>query len=269
MCLLAGAAQAQMALPGAEAPAADAPSARTTLDKRSSPEKKPSKASPRTPVASSIIDRPLMLNGRDGELRLSGGPDGKGKAQDKDKSLRIDKFTLLGEVISDPKQRCQIDIVAQTPIEAVHQGAPEGLDRYSANIPACPLAFDVLEGAVLVPAQTAACVFQAADCQASPSGLWGPDGASASKDDKAIAKQRSHAVASIETSLKALEKKDKSAAEILTREQNDFAAQREDTCRDYAGEAQHAYCATRLTQARAVALRRHVAKAKSKDGEDE
>ncbi len=190
----------------------------------------------------------MLLNGADGALRISGGEKGK--------SLLIDKFTLMGEVVSDPAQKCRIDIVADAPIEAKSLGAPEGLARYSVDIPACPLTFDVLDGAVLVPAQTAACVFQAADCQANPGGLWGPDGASLEKDAKAIAKERARADAAVTDSLRRLQAHDKGAsAAAFSREQNDFAAQRAEICRAYAGEAQHGFCAARLTQARAALLR--------------
>ena len=82
---------------------------------------------------------------------------------------------LAGEVISDPQQKCQITIVADTPIEATPVTPAADELRYFANIPACPLNFTVLDGAAYAPPQSRACVFKAADCQASPSGLWGPD----------------------------------------------------------------------------------------------
>ncbi len=63
----------------------------------------------------------MLLNGADGALRISGGEKGK--------SLLIDKFTLMGEVVSDPAQKCRIDIVADAPIEAKSLGAPDGLAR--------------------------------------------------------------------------------------------------------------------------------------------
>lgn len=251
---LGGLAQAQFALPGASSPGPAA------VDK---PARKPRSArkSLRTKVATpgfeSIVDKDLLLNGANGELRLSADEDGK--------TLRIDKFALPGEVISDPRQKCRIEIVAQTPIEAVSQGEePDGLRRYTADIPACPLTFDVLGGAVRVPAQTTACVFQAADCQASPSGIWGPDPASLEKETKALTRERLIADASMATSLRVLEKRDKSAAAALTSEQTDFAAERDDACHDYAGEAQHGFCSTRLTQARALLLRMRASAARHK-----
>jgi len=248
---LAPAARAQLALPGAASDDSQAaPAKAAEVKKRPRPPKRP-------PGSASIVDRSLRLNGSGGELRVSGGG--------KDKPLRIEKLTLLGEVISDPNQKCQIDIVAQTPIEAQSQGAPDGLERYAADIPACPLTFDVLDGAALVPGQTTACVFQAADCQAIPSGLWGPDAATIEKDNKTVSKARSGAEASIATSLRVLQKRDKGAdAAALTREQSDFASQRDDVCRDYSGESEYGFCAARLTQARAALLRKRAEPVKRK-----
>jgi hypothetical protein len=194
----------------------------------------------------------LKLNGRNGELKLERGVDG---------ALRIVKYTLLGEVVSTPSQPCRIDIVADAPIEATPRGEPDGLPRYSAAIPACPLTFDVVSDAVLVPAQTDACVITAADCQASPSGLWGPDAAELDNDPKAVLKARAAADRSIQDSLREMEKRDKDAAASLAREQSDFAAERDDICRDYAAEQRLGFCASRLAQERAALLAKRAAEA--------
>jgi hypothetical protein len=239
-----GVAHAQLALPGAaETSPTDSPAKPAHAKKAHKPSS--GKLSPlAAPGAESIVGKPLLQNGLAGQLLFSGG----------DKSLQIDKFTLPGEVVSDPKQKCRIDIVSETPIEAKSEGAPDGLARYSADIPACPLTFDVLDGSVLVPAQTTACVFQAADCQASPSGLWGPDGATLEKDAKAIAKTRRSADASISRILRFIQDRDKASSATLTREQTDFASQRDEVCRDYAAEGRHGFCGDRMTEARAALL---------------
>ena len=251
LALSADLAGAQMVLPGAApADAGAAPSAPAA-------HKKAPRPAARLPSEASVVDKTLMLNGADGELRMSGG--GKGK------SLIIEKFTLPGEVISDSPQKCRIVIAADKPIEAVSQGSPDGLQRYSADIPACPFTFDVLDGAVLAPPQNAACVFQAADCQASPSGLWGPPGAGLEKDAKIFAKEHIAADASMAESVKILRNRDKGAnADAVSREQNDFAASREDICHDYVGETKHGFCATRVSQARAALLRKRASEGKRK-----
>ncbi len=253
---MCGLAQAQLALPGAaDSPPSDA-TAKPEVHKKAR-KSAPVKAAPLAPPSlDSIAGHPLFQNGIDGQLIFSL----------RDKTLRIEKFTMSGEVISDPKQKCRIDIVSGGPIDVKSLGAPDGMERYSADIPACPLTFDVLDGAVMAPPQTTACVFQAADCQASPSGVWGPEGATLEKDAKAIGKSRSRADASIVESLRLIKARDKGASTAaLIREQTDFASRRDDACRDYSGEVRHGFCAARMTEARAALLRTRALDTKRKD----
>jgi hypothetical protein len=194
----------------------------------------------------SVAGRPLMLNGKSGLLQISGD----------DKTATIDKLGLAGESVSDPSQRCVVDIVGEKPILATPADHPDGLMRFEADVPACPIAFDVLDGAVLVPAQITACVFKAADCQTIPAGLWGPDGASLAGDAAKIVKERAEAEKSMAKLVRAIEDraKDSPDAASLVHDQNAFAGQREELCRDYAKESIHGYCALRVTQARAALL---------------
>jgi hypothetical protein len=243
-----GGARAQLALPGAElsTPAPAQGTAKPAPKRRRRPA-----AAPRLVVnPAAIVGRTLRLNGRDGALTLAKGDD---------KSLKIVKFVLPGEVVSNPAQKCQINFVSEAPIEAVSQGEPDGLPRYAADIPACPLTFDIVEGAVLVPAQGAACAFSAADCQASPSGLWGP--AASEIDLKAVLKARAGADRSIRESQRELERRDADAAASLAREQSDFAALRDDVCQGYDGETRLGFCASRLAQTRAALLVKRAAAA--------
>ena len=163
---------------------------------------------------------------------------------------------LAGESVSDPSQRCVVDIVGEKPILATSAGRPDGLMRFEADVPACPIAFDVLDGAVLVPAQITACVFKAADCQTIPGGLWGPDGASLVGDAAKIVKERAEAEKAMAKIVRAIEDraKDSPEAASLARDQNAFAGQRDELCRDYAKESVHGYCALRVTQARTALL---------------
>lgn len=265
-----GAANAQLALPGA----ADASSPPPPPAIAAAPAKR---AAPRAPVVENrlaeMLGHPLRLNGVNGELTLSiaeapeATASAKAKAFRKGTDLRIDKLTMIGEVISHPDQKCSIQIVSDAPITARSVGAPEGLPRYVADIPACPLTFDLVEGGALAPAQTTACVFQAADCQAIPSGLWGPEPAALADQARKLVRERALAERSILASLKTLEKADKRIAPALHREQSDFAGQRDDLCRDYAGESQHGFCDTALTEARAALLRKRAA-ASRKASED-
>jgi hypothetical protein len=203
------------------------------------------KAGPVAGIAS-VAGRPLMLNGKSGLLQISGD----------DTTATVDKLQLAGESVSDSSQRCVIDIVAEKSIEATNVGRPDGLERFEAKVPACPVAFDVLDGAVLVPSQITACVFKAADCQTSPGGLWGPDGASLAGEADKILKDRAAAEKAMAKLVHAIEDRvnDSPDAADLARDQKGFAGQREELCRDYAKESVHGYCALRVTEARTALL---------------
>jgi hypothetical protein len=243
---------AQLILPGA-APAA--PEGGTPVSKPKSAHKassgsKGSDAKLAKPAAAagvaSLIGRPLMLNGKSGLLQISGD----------DNAITVEKLQLAGEGVSDSSQRCVVDIVGETPIQATNIGRPDGLERFEAKVPACPIAFDVLNGAVLVPAQITACVFKAADCQTTPGGLWGPDGASLVSDAATIVKERAEAERAMGKILHIIEDRaeDSPRAADVVRDQNGFAGQREELCRDYVKESVHGYCALRVTEARAALL---------------
>ena len=238
LAMSCGLARAQLVLPGAAGPTTPgAPKPdKSTADFASS--------------AAAVVGRPRRLNGNQGPLLFSG----RGKV------LRIDKFSLPGEVISDPSRKCLIDIVGEAPIETKSLGRPDGLERYEAEIPACLFSFDLLDGAVLVPAQNAACVFKAADCQASPSGLWGPEEANLEGDAKSIERRRALAETAAAGFLRTLEARLKGRPEAadVAREQSDFAARRDEVCRDYEKEAAHGYCASRMAQSRAALLRARI-----------
>ncbi len=192
-----------------------------------------------------------MLNGGAGLLQLSG----------QGQTLQVDKLSLAGEGVSDASQHCVVNIVGEKPIAATSDGRPDGLERYEVDVPACPFAFDVLDGAVLVPSQITACVFKAADCQTSPSGLWGPDGGSLDADVAAIGKRRTQAENATARALHELEElaKDNADAANLLKEQGGFAGERDDICRDYVKESAHGFCAASVTAAHAALLQARLA----------
>jgi hypothetical protein len=242
----------QLTLPGA-APAA--PEGAATSPKPKSAHKassggKTSDARPGKPAAetgvASLAGRPLMLNGKSGLLQISGD----------DKSITVEKLQLAGEGVSDSSQRCVVDIVGETPIEATNVGRPDGLERFEVKVPACPISFDVLDGAVLVPTQITACVFKAADCQTTPGGLWGPEGGSLVGDATKIVKDRAETEKAMGKLVRAIEDRAEAntRAADLVRDQNGFAGQRDELCRDYAKESLHGYCAWRVTEARTALL---------------
>ena len=208
----------------------------------------------------SIDGRPLLLNGGAGLLQLSG----------RGNSLQVDKLSLAGEGVSDSSQRCVVNIVGEKPIAATSEGRPDGLARYAVDVPACPFAFDVADGAVLVPSQITACVFKAADCQTSPGGLWGPDGNALEADAAAIGKRRTQAENAMARALHALEERAKDSADAanLVREQGGFIGERDDICRDYVKEAAHGFCAATVTAARAELLAARLAALPTPDKAD-
>ena len=246
---------AQLALPGAAPPApARAPASTSKPKKAGSAALRISPteaAGTAAPDPASIDGRPLLLNGRSGLLQLSGAG----------ATLQVDKLRLAGESVSDSGQQCIVDIVGEKPITATSVGRPDGLERYEVDVPACPFAFDVLNGAVLVPPQITACVFKAADCQTSPGGLWGPDPASIEKDAPAIAMQRALAEKTMGKALQALEERaqDNQDAAELMRDQTGFPGGRDDQCRNYAKESTLGFCAANLTEARAALLEARLA----------
>jgi hypothetical protein len=243
MIFAASPAGAQLAPLGAAAP-----NSAGTVEKVPRPHRAPKAAATYAPPgAATVIGRALLLNGANGLLQFSGRAD----------ALRIDRFTMLGEVISDSTQQCRIDVGGGATIETKSLGQPDGLLRFQADIPACPFEFDVLDGAVLVPVQLQGCIFKDADCQANPSGLWGPDGTSLVMDVKLMEQARARAEAAMAANYRALDArlKDRAKADDLAREQNRFFSDRAEMCRDYSHENMHNFCAIRLTEARAALLK--------------
>ncbi len=254
--LCASAAPAQLVLPGA-APAAPAAAPATAKPKKAGAASSAKAAKIPAPDPANIDGKPLLLNGEAGLLQVSGSG----------QSLQVEKLRLAGESVSDPSQRCIVDIVGEKPIMATGVGRPDGLERFEVDVPACPFAFDVLDGAVLVPPQITACVFKAADCQTSPGGLWGPDADAIGQDAAAIAKRRSLAEKAMGKALHALDEraKDNPDAANLIRDQNGFAGERDEACRSYFKESTLGYCAASLTEARAALLEARLAAAAKPD----
>ena len=239
---------AQLALPGAVPP--DAAGA---VEKAPAPTRTPKPAVARAaPDSAMVTGRALLLNGATGALQLSKHGD----------ALQIDRLTLAGEVISDPAQQCRVDVVpgGDGGIAVKDLGRPDGLLRFAVDMPACPFEFEVLAGAVLVPPQLRACVFAAADCQASPSGLWGPSGATLEAGAKQIARERVRAEAALAANYRALNARlnDPAKADELVRDQSRFTADRQDICGAYDRESAHDFCGARLTEARAAFLKARI-----------
>jgi uncharacterized protein YecT (DUF1311 family) len=174
----------------------------------------------------------------------------------RDGALYIDKLSLVGRVVSDPTRSCEITLASEAPMEAKSVANPDGLARFKADIPACPFSFDVLDRAVLAHAQTSDCVFQAADRQANPEGLWGPAGAGLATNGNAIEKDRLRAETQMNADLALLSAgiNDSEESADLTRQQAAFLSERDRVCHAYADEPAHGFCWSQITLALAALL---------------
>ena len=212
----------------------------------------PAAAAVRVPGEETVAGRPLRLNGSAGTIEF----------ESRDKTLNITKLLLPGEQISKPGEACEVNVVPGAPLAARPIGKPEGLLRYEVGLEICPMSFDILDGAILVGnllngGSPQLCEFKAADCRVSPAGLWGPHAGNLVGDRlKAIERSRAQADNSVRANFRVLlaRARDKAEVKLIAREQAGFSSQREQLCRDYAREASHGFCATRISEAHAAAL---------------
>jgi hypothetical protein len=245
---------AQMMLPGAMQAA---PEGGPRVETPASPHAlKPKPAAPKPPSEDAILDRDFSRNGSDGLMRFGRGAGAP---------LEVVALSLTGEQISRPGEACRLDVLTGAPIQAKAAGKPKGFLRYDVGIEACPFSLDVLDGAVLVIGAGKPCDFVAADCRVDPAGLWGPLATTIDeKQIKLFEHARGVAEAAMRTHFRALlasAGQDKAAVKTIAGEQAGFSAEREVTCRNYAREDAHGFCALRLTQARALALQAQLAAA--------
>ena len=242
---------AQSVLPGA-APAA--PEGAATAPPKPKPASAPSQGAgasaksakaPAAPGVAGLVGRPLLLNGKSGLLQISGD----------DKMVTIDKLRLAGEGVSDPSQRCVVDIVGEKPIEATNVGRPDGLERIPGRHPGLPDIFRCR-------GRRGACALANHRASSRPPiarpvpASSGPDGSSLAGDAGAIVKERAQVEKAMAKVLQAIQARaaDSPAAANLVRDQTAFAGQRDDACRDYVKESLLGYCALRLTEARTALL---------------
>jgi hypothetical protein len=197
----------------------------------------------RPPSEDSIFGRDLKQNGTAGTLRIE-------RVQG---SLRA-QVTLAGAKISQPTETCTVKLGSgELPLSNL--GRPEGLARYEIQTQACPMVFDVLEGAVLVTAPTEACVIQEADCQAEPRGVWGPEPGSLIPRAGEFEQARGSFEKAVRENYRALSQRaTPQGVRPVVAEQAAFSSEREQVCRSYAREGAHSFCNARFTEGRAVTL---------------
>ena len=210
----------------------------------------------RAPNESSVIGRQLRHNGANGRLAF----------EKRGADFVISRLVLSGEKISARSESCEIEVTGGPfvlrPIRRL-----EGLRRFEGEIPACPFTVEILDGAVQINVGEATastptagyCEFKAADCRGSVAGVWGPAGASMSPADiSQNERMRGLAEKNAQANYRALiasAGKDRAKVRMVASEQAGFSSRRAERCEDYAGEERHGFCASRITDAWAIALR--------------
>ncbi len=198
----------------------------------------------RPPSEDNIVGRDLKRNGSLGVLRIDRAQGG----------LRA-QVTLTGSKVSQPTESCSVRLGGGEPVPLSSLGRPEGLPRYEVQTPACPIVFDVLEGAVMVTAPGEACAIQEADCRAEPRGIWGPEPGSLMSKAAEFEQARGSFEKAVRENYKALaQRAGGQAVRPIVAEQAAFSSEREQICRSYAREGVHGFCNARYTEGRAVTL---------------
>ena len=211
----------------------------------------PSGPAPARPVAvrppneDSVVGRDLKLNGTAGTLRIERTGQGALRAQ----------ATVAGTKISQPTESCSVKLSGDQPAPLSSLGKPDGLSRYEMQAPACPIVFDVIEGAVMVTAPAEACVIQEVDCRVEPRGVWGPEPASLMAKAPELEQARGSFDKAVRENYKALaQRASPQTVRPIVAEQAAFSSEREQVCRSYSREGAHGFCNARFTEARAVTL---------------
>jgi hypothetical protein len=268
LSLAPNAARAQMVLPGAvgaPTPAGQS-GAPPAVARRPPASSNPANSNPdgdvaydrhftaaKPPSVDSVVGKPFVLLGARGALLVekSGG------------DLVLSRLTVPGDKISLPNQSCELAIGGGSPLRLKPLGAPEGVQRFEVDSSACPLQFDVLNGALRAFSPAGSCEFRQADCRVDASGLWGPAGDSFSDSQKkTFERERAALEKDARGHFRALLhrfRKDKPAAQAVVREQAGFSASRSQSCRDYDREDTHGFCSLRLTEARDYKLQTRLA----------
>lgn len=204
----------------------------------------PSMPAIRIATEEAIIGRVLRQNGAVGEAVFEKTPAGFG--------LKLNVAGFQSNNLTEP---CAISF-GDTPVPVTPLGKPAGVLRYKLEASACPIVFDVLDGAFLVSEPAQPCVIEAAACRIDPRGLWGPDARTLAVRAKEIESERGRADRAVREGFRALySKADAVNQRSIAREQAGFTAERELTCRDFQREGTLGFCATRITEAKAAALR--------------
>jgi hypothetical protein len=195
------------------------------------------------PSEASVLGRPLRLNGQDGSLRLERTGRDEWRA----------RISLAGTRISRPGEACTVEPAEALPVTL--RGRPDGLQRFEIEVPACPIAASLLDGALWVREPAGMCLIEASDCRVSPRGVWGPEPAALVPLARTIETDRGAADRIVRENYKVLtQRAGPGETRPIVSEQASFSADRETVCRNYRGEATHGFCNARFTEGRAAQL---------------
>ena len=222
----------------------------------------------RAPGEKSLEGRTLGLNGRSGVLRFT-----RNGTQ-----LELVEMKLAGDKSSKVGESCTMT-VSGGPFAVEPDGRQDGLLQFKANVNACPFTFAVLDGAIMVTHNgsristglgAGTCEIKEEDCRGHLAGFWGPHGGGiGAAEGKSIESTRGQADKDARANFRTLirnARADRAKVKEIAADQAGFSARREEMCRDYLREHQHGYCASRYTQARAVALAAQLGAVQVDDG---
>ena len=198
----------------------------------------------RTPALDSVAGRDLLQDGSDGAMRI----------ERKGGDLRVSRLVLRGHRSDSIGDACRLEVFEGVALQPA--GTSQGLSRFKVDLPMCAFTLDVLEGAVVARGQV--CSIATAACDIDPSGIWGPAGSSIRGEQIAqIERDRRTAEDRARTYFRALmaSTTDKARIRQIAADQAGFSSRRTEACEAYARESVHGFCAARLTEARAIALR--------------
>ncbi|WP_133769071.1 hypothetical protein [Enterovirga rhinocerotis] len=200
----------------------------------------------RVPSEEALLGKELKQNGSSGSLRIErvGGRS----------DLRA-RITLVGRRSAQSVETCSVALGGSDGVPLVSQGRGEGLQRFSIDEAGCSLTLDILDESVLVKGAGESCLFQAAQCQADASGLWGPEPNQLLGRAREYESIRASADKAARENYKVLVQRARpEGVRPIVAEQAAFSSERETTCRGYAREPQHSFCNARFSEGRAITL---------------
>ena len=198
----------------------------------------------RPPSEEGVLGRDLKLNGAAGSLRIERA--GQGSLQRAGHPRRRQDLAADGELLGSARRRAD----ALTSL-----GKADGLPRYELQAPACPIVFDVVEGAVLVTRAGGSLRHPGGGLPGGPARAVGAGSGQPLPRAGELEQARGSVDKAVRENYKALaQRASRQGARPVVAEQAAFSSEREQVCRSYAREGAHGFCNARFSEARAVTL---------------